>query len=348
VHELLEDALPFLVAFFVAESFALVGRDEWLFASLGRRFHAAREGIHRAAFTPTARVYSTFRPPLRWSEEGVLGPDSGFVPYASMAKIEVDRHRVVLSRAVAFSTPSPAEASIVRDRLAALRETPAPERRPLFSRQCAEAHDLAALRRRLEGFEQRARPLWWLQTALWLAVFGLVPLEVYGRSVIAVPPLVVVAILASLYVAALILGHRLLQSRGPASGNPGGALLGFVLFPPSVLHLSGLVGRPLLAGFCPLAAAAALLPAPEFKRLARPWIRRLERECDGASFADVELESAKRLVAVAGLRLDEVLDPPVARDATTASYCPLCSEEYRAGFVSCVDCHTALEPVAAR
>jgi hypothetical protein len=350
VHELLEDALPFLVAFFVVESLAFVGPAEWLFVSLAGRFHSAREGIHLAALTPTARVYSTYRPALRWTEEGVrvLDRDLVSVPYAALDRIEVDRHRVVLSPTVVLATPSNLDASILRDRLATLRDAPASGRLALFSRLCADAHDLTALRGRLAAFEQRARPLWRLQTALSLAAFGLIPLEVYGGSVIAVSPLVVLALLVPMYATTLVLGYRLAGATGQASGKRAGTLLGFVLFPPSCLHLSGLVGRPLLAGFAPLAAAAALLPRPEFERFARQCLRRLELEHDGSGFADVELESARRLVLDAGFRLEQVLGPPVVLDATTASYCPLCSEEYRAGFAACVDCHTALEPVAGR
>jgi hypothetical protein len=155
------------------------------------------------------------------------------------------------------------------------------------------------------------------------------------------------AVLLVLLAAIVALGYGMMRGLGRPRGAAVRSLAGFVLFPPGCAHLSALLGRPLLAGFAPLAVAAALLPEEAFRELAREGLRRLASEREARPFAAVELDAAQRVVRARGLRVEEVLRPPAAADPAAASYCPLCSEQYRHGFDSCAECRVPLEPLAA-
>ena len=347
MHSLLEDVLPFVVVFYIAESVALVGAREWLFVSLFGRFRALAEGLHLAALTPWAVSFSCFEPEIRWHEDDVVvGREETVVPFAAMEKLTLDRHWLSLARAVSIRAPSPAAAETLRDRLRALRDAAASERALIFTRQCAEAHDLEALRVRLRTIERWSKRLRPVQTGLFAVGFGGVPVVLYMRDLAPVPIELVVGLMLVLFIAALALGYALLRANGSSSGAAARALSGFMLFPPGGLHLVALVARPLLASFAPLTVAAALLPGDDFRTLARQKVRRLERPEARVSFEKYELEAVLRLIVARGMSKEEVLRPPPASDATAVSYCPLCSEEYRLGFDSCAECGVRLEPVA--
>jgi len=347
VHALLEDVLPFVLVFYVAESVALVGPGESLFVALFGRFRALGEGLHLAALTPWASSFSAFEPDIRWNAEGVqVGRDDAVVSFTAMETLTLDRHWLSLTRGVSVATPSSTAAETLHGRLMALRDTAPSQRSEVFARQCTESHDLEALRARLHTIARWSSRLRPVQTALFALGFGGVPavLALGDRSPVAIDPILWLMLL--LFVAALGLGYKLLRATGAAAGAAIRALSGFVLFPPGCLHLFALVARPLLSGFAPLAVAAALLPLPDFRTLARQRVRRLENSGAKKGFEKQELDAVLRLIAARGLTREEALLPPAPSDATAVSYCPLCSEEYRTGFDSCADCGAPLEPVA--
>ena len=350
MHAFLEDLLPFVVVFYLAESLVLVVAGERLFVSPWGRFACVSEGLHLAALTPWAICYSSFQPEMEWEERGVrVGSDDLLIPFADLGALRVERHLLWLTDSVSLSTPGPLSALSLRDRLRALRDAPEVARGELFARQCDMAYDFVALSARLQTLERwrgRLRPL---QTALFVAVFVLVPLEVYGRSqsVTLLRPAFIVGSVLALVGVAIVLGYRLLRACGSGAGASVQSLLGFALFPPSCLHLFALIGRPLLATFAPLALAAALLPLSEFRRLARQRLRQLALVREETAWARHEAEAVRRLVAGRGLSVEDVLRAPPATDPSADSYCPTCSDEYRAGFDFCVECRVPLEPLGA-
>lgn len=348
MHSLLEDVLPFVVVFYIAESVAFVGAQERLFVSLFGRFRALGEGLHLAALTPWAISFSCFEPEICWHvDRVVVGRDeTGVVPFAAMQALTVDRHWLSLAPGISLKAPSPPAAAALRDRLSALRDAAPSERAEILSRQCAEAHDLEALRARLAAIERWSRRLRIVQTALFAAGFAGVPIFLYLREPATAPIEILVGLMLALFIATLALGYNLLRACGSGRGAAAQALSGFVLFPPGCLHMFALLGRPLLASFAPLTLAAALLPPDDFRTLARQKVRRLESTEAEGSFEKYQLQAVLGLIAARGLSREQVLEPPPASDATAVSYCPLCSEEYRKGFDWCAECGVRLEPVA--
>src|SRR5262245_61831710 len=65
MHALIEDVLPFLVAFYLLDGLAVVRRCEWLLAAPWSRFWAARKGFYLAGLSPFAELVSAVDPPVR-------------------------------------------------------------------------------------------------------------------------------------------------------------------------------------------------------------------------------------------------------------------------------------------
>jgi len=348
VLSLLEDILPFVAAFYLAESFAFVIPGEWLLIAGAREFRLKGEGLHLAAFWPWARTLSVFEPGWRPGSEGlVLGVSplgDRLIPWHAVSRLTGDRSALVLARDLRLGTPSPQEARILQGRL--LRLASASNRLEELEKIQTERHDISDLRRRLEVVGRGARPLRVVQSLLFAVVFVVMPLRVAG--LVPIPPAWSLVAGALLWLAALLLGFRLLRALGTSWGDAASALSGAVLFPPAAMHLSALLERSALAGASPLAAAALLLPQPDLIRHARERQRRLERDQDAADSARLELQQLARVVQSRGLELDDVREPPVASEPGVASYCPLCSQEYRPGFGTCAECRVTLEPLAER
>jgi hypothetical protein len=85
--------------------------------------------------------------------------------------------------------------------------------------------------------------------------------------------------------------------------------------------------------------------------LARERYHRLGQEraarTELAEHAALAESAWRRIVTESGQTEEEILGPPLARDPGAASYCPLCSAEYRLRFSLCSDCKVDLLPLSA-
>jgi hypothetical protein len=71
----------------------------------------------------------------------------------------------------------------------------------------------------------------------------------------------------------------------------------------------------------------------------------LRRPCPGSrgSSWELRLEALEGLLGRSAERA-RLACTPVPQEAGAASYCPLCSAEYRAGFSTCADCGVPVLP----
>ncbi|ANM31892.1 hypothetical protein ABI59_23490 [Acidobacteria bacterium Mor1] len=125
--------------------------------------------------------------------------------------------------------------------------------------------------------------------------------------------------------------------------------ISMVLYPPSTARFQDALGRDLLAGLDPLAAAP--LHAAGLPELARSRLADSERHHGSTSpvrdwYAAELARSVDRLLEAEGLSPEVLRSAPV-RESGALSYCPSCRTQYRVGRGTCRDCdETPLTPFA--
>jgi hypothetical protein len=197
---------------------------------------------------------------------------------------------------------------------------------------------LAAIRRIRDAQSPAARPLAALGAVLLAIVFGALPVIVYLRPPDPGPVVIAVTAAAVLWIAIVAVAVRALRRAGLSAAATLSAIAPALFFPPAAAHALSFLRRDAYRAFPPLAVAAVLLPAPDFRRRVRRELRRLDDEAVGAPAARAALLG---LVAVAGIDLDEGLAAP-ASHGDAALVCPICEAGYRAGFTTCADCDIEL------
>ena len=180
-----------------------------------------------------------------------------------------------------------------------------------------------------------------------VGLFVLIPLRLGQRFPWLPDPALTLAVLALAYVAIVVLAWRTLRGCGVPKGDALGMLSNLFFLPATAAHARSFVARRLYAAFDPLAVAAVLLSKDAFRRFARETFHLIHHEGAGGVADHVRLAEAawRQVVAESGQKEREILGPPVTADPTAASYCPLCSAEYRAPFTDCSDCRVALLPL---
>jgi hypothetical protein len=350
MHELVQDVLPFLVAFFVADSLAIARAHEWLLLSSGGAFRLLTSGLPLLGLSPFAEAIGAFDPPVRFTPAGLLLIATGErVPYDKATDVRAEE-RVLRFGSAAVKLPSAAAARGLASQVREVRDADPARRRERLEAKTAEATDVMALRVLRDRERPHRRALQWLGLGQGLAIFLLLPAAVAVRSVGVLHPSSFLLLIGLLHVAILVVAGRALRARGDGSPIATG-LLPIALFPPAGVHASFLVFRDGYARFDPLVVAGLLLPAADFRALARGQIHRLRRAAEPGSpeeraWAAVREKALTRALVALGTSLEAVMAPPERADASGASYCPLCGSEYRAGFTLCSECGVPLEALA--
>jgi hypothetical protein len=369
VTALLQDVWPYLLLFYVLESLVRVEAHQRLFVRGGLRpARCLRPGLHLAGLDPFEEVVVAAELPFVPTPDGLLvpvdeaaadaerrgGDELAPLAWDGLGDVAVRGTRVAAGGRTLPAPAGHAGARRLAALIATLRDAGREERMGRVRTGLEASFDLAALRHA----RQRARvPL--LLARLSGAGFALVfflalPLCLYGaggRHLSRVAPLVVASLL--LWAAGTGFAAAALRTAGLRKGRLVELLLPILLFPPAVAHVARIIGTELHPGFEPLALAAALLPERAFRRLAREaWYREQEalKHSAGsarAAYWSLRLEAWDRLVAASGSEAATVLASPPPEDASAASYCPLCSTQYRSGFARCAECAVELRALGA-
>ncbi len=354
MHALVEDALPYLVAFYLVDSLVLVRASEWALLAPWQGFRVERSGLHLAGLSPFAEAAGIFVPPLLLGPEGVVLLDDWPAPtearplrFEALGTVAADGPAVRFAdRRVA--TPAPSAARRLADTLRALAAAPSHERAARLGEALGGKADFERARERRGVVLRLARPRRWLGLAQLVATFGLLPASVAGEW--APGPGAVLLLVLVLHVAILALSWRMLRGCGLRAGAVASVLAPMLLFPPAAIHASCHLSRDLFLDLDPLAAAGAILDREAFRALASRLVHRLEvvrgLGDEAAAAADAQLCSWRGVLKAAGTSLEQVLEAPASLDPAAALYCPLCASEYRAGFSTCSDCRVALRGLA--
>ena len=312
--------------------FGLLAVTSWLPASFSP---AGALSYVAAAFNPGGRPDQS----ERWA------------PFGTMRTIAA-RDRDVLIDGKPFvraaSAPLAAHlAGLLRD----LRGLPEPERAGRIEPEIERTFDADAVRGHLERFEHEVRALRWLCVALLVEMFGVVPVVLWARGLIATWPWLLSATLAMSTVVAWrywVAHARLIPAGGPDRSS---AIVAMILCPPLAARAVALVSRDLFATHHPLAVASVLCEPDEYRRLAAGLLLDARFPIRPVCPADAAAEAREaeewfrgrmrqaieRFVArTAGP--ETTLLPPLEAQHGALSYCPRCRSQFQVIGGSCADC----------
>jgi len=275
-------------------------------------------------------------------------PD-GFVgiPWESLGPLTRE-DRSVRAAGHTLKAPSPEGAEYVITLLVRLRDAPAGQRTRELTRVFDERSDVGAARVLHAKLTRFDRPLAILGYVLLFGGFVLIPLGLADRFPLVPDPAWVLLALVPVYLAILVLAWLTLGGCGLRPSARLATLATVFFFPPAAAHVTSLLARRLHSAFDPMSLAAALLPDPAFRDFARERFHRLRREGEEPGLGEhaALAETAwRRAVAASGQPVEAVIAPPATTDPTSSTYCPLCSNEYRAGFSVCSECQVPLLPI---
>jgi hypothetical protein len=356
MHALLVELFPWLVALWVLDGLAQLGRGHLLFVrGAGGRFGVRRTGLHLVGLSPLDEAVAAHDLPFlasptrvflfdprRRSEPALVGAaDLEAVRRDGLAPVEREGRKVRAAGRVVAVAPTAEWAGRLREDLAAL----AGEGGPVPDRL-----DLAAARALRERQRTFLLPLRAAASLLFATAFVAWPAAAYAPGAAPLAPEAVLAVAGALVLVVAGLTFAMLAACGEPPARGAAAALHLVVFPVAALRPLVHGPRSLYRRFDALTVAAALLPPERFGALAARELRRarLSRDATALELAaawDERGRGVLRLLAAAGIAEAEALAPP-ARVAEAAAWCPLCGGQYRAGFERCADCGVAAEPFA--
>lgn len=354
IEELLSELWPWILGFYALDAIAQTWRGHVLVAGAVRLrrlepgLHAA--GVHPAAtviaahdlpFLPSERAAWFFAPRSRAEPAVVEAADLEAVPWAELAAVGRHGRRVELGGRLLVRAPTPEWAARVQGDLVALARTPEGARLRRFDALARARADVAAAR------SAWARARAW-RVALRGAAVGLAATLVAAVAVPGAPVAALAWTGLALFAAEGLLGMGLLRASGEgwARSLAGGA--GLWLWPVAALHPLVHAGRGAWHRFDALTICAAMLDRGAFLALAARETRRAE--LSGASVPELagawrsRLRGLEALVAAAGATREDLLAPP-RPEPGAATFCPLCTAQYRVASGCCADCHVELLPL---
>ncbi len=299
---------------------------------------------------------------LTFHPEGRLEQDRRFVPWPEVQNVAVREKRVMLNGGKLFRADSAAQALVWATLISTLAKLPAELRAEAIDQALKGALDHDAVARRIEEYRRRAR---WLQgTCMLMFVFIFVACPWVGWNLGLMrtwPHLLGGLVLLLVAIATLFnRSHRALYPDAKEERTMATCLAATV--PTITIRAHDYLARPLLAGCHPLAAAHVLLDAERFRTFARRVLLDARQpilpECPSqepvvrateAWSRERQRAALERFVKQQGLNVDELIQPPQARDEASRSYCPRCDNQFVLTGGTCQDCGgIPLRPLQAR
>ena len=363
MYQLLADVLPYLLFFYLLDSFVAVGRHDLLFVAHGREFGLKGEGFQAAGFTPLSEVLLAWDLPVVISSQGLYrlrrdvghepslleADDLEFFSFEDLGAVTVEHTKVRAGYRLLARLATPAASRELARLLNRLRAEEAGVRLASLATWLRAAGDVAGVRAHRASYAALLPALQTCSTLLGVVVFIFLPPSLYfgAEEWVAWTPALAVAALV-LHLVVLWLALRLLKRAGCGRKERWKTIAPLIVLPPASVHALSVVSQGLYARFDPLALAALCLGDDAFDRLARrrEWLfsaaRRAAEGSDREPFWTLREQVRRETVAGTGRQVS----PARRDDPTAAAYCPLCAAEYRHGFPTCSDCGVDVEAFA--
>jgi len=271
--------------------------------------------------------------------------------YTDAQTIATEGRSVLVNETLFFKASSPTAARRLAGLLRELKALSEKDRPAAIRRALAATLDTKAARKRWEDFLARDPHLRWLGNILFVYLFVVAPGAIWFFGFRNGGLWVVAGLLAQTFT----IGWRFWRAHGAV--YPDGSeerftpFLTMLLAPPTAIRANDLLARRLVENFHPLAVAEAFCAGAPFQRLARRVLLDLRFPMLPAApssetavaqteewFRGIFLEECERAVERAGLKPQDLTQPPARSEPKCHSYCPRCDAQFQVETGICVDC----------
>ncbi len=358
---LLHELFPWALAFFVLNSFALVGARRRLLVSWnGEPHRLERRRLAAPGLWPACEAIAPFEPRLWLTATGLIVPRGGGlappdaeelveIPWARLADARAEGSRVKSDAGEVLRAPTPETAAALAARVRGwARAATGAERMADLEAWLQERLRVDLVRERRRRQRERLGPLRLASTIAFASGFVALPASLYlpeqpGALALGAFALALLAALAAAVAAA-----RMLAAAGLGRAATRRALEPLLFYPPLAAHAPSFAARHLYADFAPLAVVAALAGPEDVRRVAaEEWLEIDEglARTDPARLGDywrVRREVLSAWLRSVGLGEGDALLTRERQDPLAVVYCPACGAEYRRALGRCGDCDVAL------
>ena len=341
----------------------LVGFRSWLGKSWSpvkpsRVLGTQRAGMIAAVpLPPLGTLFLSQSLPFSISSTGVTAggavasSNAAFLPFAEINKIEARASSLLLNSKPFVKASSPHSATYLAGFLEKVRSAKPDERNQILERELGHAFQTKAIERRWEEFKTETQGLRISANFLFIFLFLLAPLTLWRIGLVLAWPWLLAGLVVSTSTIAFqyYQAHKKLYPKAEDERFTQCIIL--VLSPASAVRALDVLSRPVLDKFHPLAITKVFCSKTQFRTLAAEFLRDLtypigQRPAQVDSAAQSTEESARRLSKTltetflrgAGLKPDELLQPPPPNDPTSQLYCPRCLAQFTSGSRLCSDC----------
>ncbi len=329
-----------------------------------------RPGVLRFAnpLPPLGRIFVASAPMLSYAPDGLVAfspawPTSpprrdqtgNVYSWEEIGEVATIDREVRIDGDLLLRADSGQQAAKIAGNIATVKAAGPQKREAAIERILEGGTDAASARERVARWKEQGADLRFLANVTFLLLFLGVPLaaHLYGVERIWLPGLAALLALTVVAIFTFRGAHRKLY---PEEGGARVKHLLHAIFTPCLIRAPDALSEPLLTGYHPLAAAAALMNKDAFREFAGNVLRDRahplppaapERGAKIVAWHRKRLDrELRRLVTAEGLDFDELLRIPEAPPAGAQSCCPRCLAEYTLDEGECSDC--AIPLVALR
>ena len=275
-----------------------------------------------------------------------------YFDYADIRSVEASSNHVLINGERFLKCQSLRLAKFVEDLICRLSKAPMGKREVIIESVLAQLTDIDKIAEQLELYQNQSTKLRFFCNALFVYIFGIVPLIMWkyslGSSWIWV--LLELVILMCGVIVLYSLAHKFLYPQDRYERQLHLAIM--VLSPPAAIRANDVVARNSFDLFHPLAVAQVLCPEETFVQVSKQWMLDMRFPVDSVGptpnlddahasekwFRTKFLHTVERLVLRAGMNPDDLIKPPLPDDTNSLSYCPRCHCQYTKTEGGCFDC----------
>ena len=265
--------------------------------------------------------------------------------------VEAGGKKILVNGELLLKAGSPILAAQIAQRLREMRQVKAAGREALILRALRECFDLSRLERRWQEFQEQTCTVRRVTNALFAYLFVLSPAVIW-RLGFRPSWLALLAGMLALTSTIAILFHRAHKKLYPAAEDERFThFLIILLSPATAIRACDVLSRPLLEACHPLTIARHFCSTPQFRELAREFLRGSRypavKQCPRPEPLAEETERYWRLALhetledfLKGNGLDpgQLLQAPAPADKTCLAYCPRCLAQFTTREGTCEDC----------
>jgi hypothetical protein len=317
-------------------------------------------GFVFAPFLPPLGTLLNCHPwPLGFSPAGILALRPGtrnstqpaVLRFEEIKKVHVEGKKVIVNNRVFTRAASTTQALQAAEHIRALLKLSPAAREPVLHKLLHERFRIKTIRQRWREFSVRAANLHLLTNVLFVYLFVFAPLMIWRFGLGFTWPSLLAGMYALTFTIAFMF-RAVHKHYYPAAKDERFTHLLINMFSPATtIRARDALSRPLLENFHPLAIARVFCTEDQFRRITRAAVLSLRYPAKSTNpaggdreggvdryFKKIEEAAIEDFLKKSGLRIDDLLQPPLPSDETCLAYCPRCLSQFTFAEGECADC----------